>query len=161
MTNRKWSSMKLYKMPFSFQLILKTCFEMVMIMQSGHSCLGNQNCWQEVLFSYWFWQGVAFKADSPLLLQSDWHHIVGNTRPQEISVVLIPHTACVWNQWALEICFCKLCILEGCQETWQCRKICLLFFHCQVLALRQHSQDWRSFNDTQVVKRQPIIILVT
>lgn len=36
---------------------------------------------------------------------------------QEISVVLIPHTACVWNQWALEICFCKLCILEGCQET--------------------------------------------
>lgn len=54
---------------------------------------------------------------------SDWHRTVGNIRPlldslqQLISVVFTPHTACVWNQCALEICFCKLCILEGCQET--------------------------------------------
>lgn len=49
-------------------------------MQSGHCCLGNQNCWQEVFFHI-FWQGVAVKAGSLVLLQSDWHHIVGSIRP--------------------------------------------------------------------------------
>lgn len=50
----------------------------------------------------------------------------------------------------------KLCILEGCQEG----KIPFLLFHCQVLALRSHSQDWAIFSDAQVVKRHLNIILL-